>query len=58
MYLAKILEFLWIPKPHISVDRRKNPMKNFNSFDSRWVVETVIKIFEISGGEEIFGCAG
>ena len=37
---------------------RENPMKNFNSFDSRWVVETTVKIFEISGGgEEIFGCS-
>ena len=58
MYLSKILEFLWIPKPHSSVDRQKEPMKNFNSFNSRWVVETTVKIFEISSGEEIFGCAG
>ena len=30
-------------------------MKNLNSIDSRWVVETAVKIWEISGGEEIFG---
>ena len=29
-------------------------MKNLNSIDSRWVVETTVKIWEISGGEEIF----
>ena len=28
-------------------------MKNFNSIDSRWAVETNIKIWEISGTEEI-----
>ena len=28
-------------------------MKNLNSIDSRWVVETTVKIWEISGGEEI-----
>ena len=27
-------------------------MKNLNSIDSRWVVETTVKIWEISGGEE------
>ena len=26
-------------------------MKNLNSIDSRWVVETTVKIWEISGGE-------
>ena len=30
-------------------------MKNLNSIDSRWVVETTVKIWDISGGEEIFG---
>ena len=30
-------------------------MKNFKSIDSRWVVETSVKIWEVSGGEEIFG---
>ena len=30
-------------------------MKNLNSIDSRWVVETTVKIWEISGGEEFFG---
>ena len=30
-------------------------MKNLNSIDSRWVVETTVKIWEISDGEEIFG---
>ena len=54
IYLSKILEFLWIPKSHRSVDRQKNSMKNFNSFDSRWVVETAVKMCEISDGEEIF----
>ena len=30
-------------------------MKNLNSIDSRWVVETTtVKIWEISGGEEMF----
>ena len=29
-------------------------MKNFNSIDSRWLVETTVKIWEISGEEEIF----
>ena len=29
-------------------------MKNLNSIDSRWVVETTVKIWEISGREEIF----
>ena len=29
-------------------------MKNLNSIDSRWVVETIVKIWEISGGEEYF----
>ena len=53
MYLFKILEFLWVPKAHSSVDRQ-NPMKNFNSIDSRWVVEITVKIWEISGREEIF----
>ena len=52
MYLSIILEFLWIPKPHSSVDRQ-NPMENFNYFDSRWVVQTTVKICEISGVEEI-----
>ena len=53
MYLSKILEILWIPKPHSSVDRQ-NPMKNFNFIDSRWVMETTVKIWEISVWEEIF----
>ena len=53
IYLFKILEFLWIPKAHSLVDRQ-NLMKNFNSVDSRWVVEPTVKIWEISGGEEIF----
>ena len=52
---SKYWNFLWIPKAHSSVDRQ-NPMKNFNSIDSRWVVETTVKIWEISGGEEVFGC--
>ena len=52
-YLLKILEFLWTPRDYSSVDRQ-NPMKNFNSIDSRWVVETTVKIWEISGEEEIF----
>ena len=30
-------------------------MKNLNSIDSRWVVETTVKIWEISGGEEFLG---
>ena len=54
-YLFKILKFLWIQKAHSSVDR-KNTMKNFNIIDSRWVVETTVKIWEISDREEIFGC--
>ena len=29
-------------------------MKNLNFIDSRWVVETTVKIWEISGGEETF----
>ena len=37
----------------VQLTDRKNPMKNFNSFDSRWIVETTVKIVEISGGEEI-----
>ena len=40
----------------VQLTGRKNPMKNFNSFDSRWVVETTVKIVEISGGEGIFRC--
>ena len=53
LVIYKILEFLWIPKAHSSVDRQ-NPTKNFNFIDSRWVVETTVKIWEISGGQEIF----
>ena len=53
MYLLKILEFLWIPTAHSSVDWQ-NPIKNFNSIDSKRVVETTVKIWEISGGEESF----
>ena len=34
---------------------RNNPMKNFSSFDSRWVVDTTVKIVEISGAEEFLG---
>ena len=30
-------------------------MKNLNSIDSRWVVETTLKILEIFGGEEFLG---
>ena len=30
---------------------RQNPMKDFNFIDSRCVVETTVKSFEISGGE-------
>ena len=40
-------------KAYSSVDRQ-NPMKNVNSIDSRWVMETTVKIWEISGGEEMF----
>ena len=29
-------------------------MKNFNFIDSRWVVETTVKIWEPSGVEKIF----
>ena len=50
---SKILEFVWIPKAHSSVDR---PMKNFNFVDSRGVVGRTVKIWEISGVEKIFGC--
>ena len=32
-----------------------NSIKNLNSIDSRWVVETTVKIWEISGGEEFLG---
>ena len=53
MYLFKILGFLWIPEAHSSVGRQ-NPMKNFSSIDSRWVVETTVKIWEISGGKKFF----
>ena len=51
----KWLEFLWIPEAHGSIDRQ-NPMKNLNSIDSRWVVETTVKIWEISGREIFFRC--
>ena len=30
-------------------------MKNLNSIDSKWVVGTTVKIWEISSGEEFFG---
>ena len=30
-------------------------MKNLNSIDSRWVMETTVKIWEISGAEKFFG---
>ena len=30
-------------------------MKNLNSIDSRWVVETTVKIWEISDREEFLG---
>ena len=49
-YLLKISDILWILKASVY---RQNPMKNFNSMDCRWVVETTVKIWEICGGEEI-----
>ena len=59
IFICKVAEMeiftfsLWIPKAHGSVDR-ENPMKNFSSINSRWVVETTVKIWEISGREEFF----
>ena len=36
-------------------NRQAEPHENLNSIYSRWVVETTVKIWEISGGEEFFG---
>ena len=36
--------------------RQAEPHENFNFINSRWVVKTTVKIWEISGGEEIFWC--
>ena len=47
-------EFLWIPKARSSVGRQSS-MGNFNSIDSRWVVETTFKIWEISVEEGLLG---
>ena len=41
----------------VQLTGRKNPIKNFNSFDSRWIVETTVKIFVLKFmvGKKIFG---
>ena len=48
-YLFKILEFFMDSKSSQFSRERQNPIKNFNSIGSRWVVETAVKIWEISG---------
>ena len=52
--LFRILEILWIAKAQSSVDKQ-NPLKNSNSIDSRWVLDTTVKSGKFLVGKKVLG---
>ena len=45
---------IFIDSKSSQYSRQAEPHEYFNSIDSRWIVGTTVKIWEISSGEEMF----